>query len=152
MKMIRASASQPNLRFHCPIWALIRLGFLHSGLFCVVHVLWEISSVYAWKFWEISPTLVLVPGAYLKTKIWKQTNSSTGFKNQGAPKIYWNKHLISPWYLLKQGWIKVASAWVCCATLIQNLYLPSYLNSAHWLTQLDLIFLQGLVHICNQYL
>ena len=31
------------------------------------------------------PTLVLVPGAYSKTKIWKQTNGSTGFKNQGAP-------------------------------------------------------------------
>ena len=27
-------------------------------------------------------------GAYSKTKRWKQTNSSTGFKNQGAPKIY----------------------------------------------------------------
>jgi len=34
------------------------------------------------------PTLVLVPGAYSKTKRWKQTNSSTGFKNQGVPKIY----------------------------------------------------------------
>ena len=83
-----ASASQPNLRVHCPILALICLGFLHSGLFGVVHVLWEISSVYARKFREISPTLVLVPGAYSKTKTWKQTNSSTGFKNQGAPKIY----------------------------------------------------------------
>ena len=88
MKMIGASASQPNLRFHCPIRALIHLGFFHSGSFGVVHVLWEISSVYALKFREISLTLFLVPGAYSKTKIWKQTNSSTGFKNQGAPKIY----------------------------------------------------------------
>ena len=68
--------------------APVRLGLLHAGSFGVVHVLWEISSVYAWKFREISPTLVLVPGAYSKTKRWKQTNSSTGFKNQGAPKIY----------------------------------------------------------------
>ena len=66
------------------------LGLLRAGSFGVVHVLWEISSVYAWKFREISPTLVLVPGAYSKTKIWKQTNSSTDFKNQGAPKVYWN--------------------------------------------------------------
>ena len=88
MKMIGAGASQPNLRFHYPIRALIHLGFLHSGSFGVVHVLWEISSVYAWKFREISPTLVLVPGAYSKTKTWKQSNSSTGFKNQGAPKTY----------------------------------------------------------------
>ena len=29
------------------IRALIRLAFLHSGSFGVVHVLWEISSVYA---------------------------------------------------------------------------------------------------------
>ena len=53
----------------------------------VVYVLRVISSVYALKLREISPTLILVPGAYSKTKIWKQTNSSTGFKNQGAPKI-----------------------------------------------------------------
>ena len=70
--------------------APICLGLLHAGSFGVVHVLWEISSVYAWEFREISLTLVLVPGAYSKTKIWKQTNSSTDFKNQGAPKIYWN--------------------------------------------------------------
>ena len=47
MKMSGASASQPNLGFHWPILALIRLGLLHSGSFGVVHVLWEISSVYA---------------------------------------------------------------------------------------------------------
>ena len=40
------------------------------------------------SFERSPPTLVLVPGAYSKTKTWKQTNSSTGFKNQGAPKIY----------------------------------------------------------------
>ena len=34
------------------------------------------------------PTLVLVMGAYSKTKIWKQTNGSSGFKNKRAPKIY----------------------------------------------------------------
>ena len=68
--------------------APIRLVLLHAGSFGVVHVLWEISSVCASKFREISPTLVLIPGDYSKTKMWKQTNSSTGFKNQGAPKIY----------------------------------------------------------------
>ena len=57
--------------------APVHLGLLHAGSFSVLHVLWEIS-----------PTLVLVPGAYSKIKIWKQTNSSTDFKNQGAPKIY----------------------------------------------------------------
>ena len=88
MKMIGASASQSNLVFHCSILALIHLGLLHSSSFGVVHMLWEISSVYTRKFREISPTLVLVPGAYSKTKTWKQTNSSTGFKNTGAPKIY----------------------------------------------------------------
>ena len=123
------SASQPNLRFHCPILALICLGFLHSGSFGVVHVLWEISSVYAWKFREISPTLVLVPSAYSKTKLRKQTNGSTGFKNQGASKIYSNSNLISPWYLLKQSWTKITLTWVCCATLIQNHVLPFHLNS-----------------------
>ena len=55
--------------------APVHLGLLRAGSFGVVHMLWEISSR------EISPTLVLVPGAYSKTKIWKQTNSSTGFKN-----------------------------------------------------------------------
>ena len=131
--------------------APIRLGLLHAGSFSVMHVLWEISSVYAWKFREISPTLVLVPGAYSKTKMWKQTNSSTGLKNQGAPKMYWNYNLISPKYLLKQGWINIASAWVCHAILIQNLYLPSHLNSAQWLTHLELMnFLHRLVH--NHYL
>ena len=68
MKMIGAGASQVNLRFHCQILTLIRLGLLHSGSFGVVHVLWEISSVYASKFREISPKLVLVPGAYSKQK------------------------------------------------------------------------------------
>ena len=68
--------------------APVHLGILRAGSFGVVHVLWVISSVYAWNFREISPTLVLVLGAYSKTKIWKQTNGSTGFKNQGAPKIY----------------------------------------------------------------
>ena len=29
-----------------------------------------------------------VPGAYSEEKTWKQTNGSTDFKNQGAPKIY----------------------------------------------------------------
>ena len=61
--------------------APVRLGLLRAGSFGVVHVLWEISSVYAWKFREISPSLVLVPGAYSKTNTWKQTNSSTDFKN-----------------------------------------------------------------------
>ena len=41
------------------------------------------------------------------------------------------KILISPWHLLKQGWIKVASAWVCHAIFIQNLVLPFHLNSAN---------------------
>ena len=38
--------------------APVRLGLLHAGSFGVVHVLWEISSVYALKFREISLTLV----------------------------------------------------------------------------------------------
>jgi len=38
MKMIGAGASQPNLRFHCAILALIHLGFMHSGSFGVVHL------------------------------------------------------------------------------------------------------------------
>jgi len=70
--------------------ALVHHGLLCAGSFGVVHVLWEISNVYAWNFREISPTLVLVPGAYSEAKTWKQTNGSTDFKNQGAPKIYWN--------------------------------------------------------------
>jgi hypothetical protein len=68
--------------------APVRLGLLRAGLFGVVHVLGVISSVCASKLREISPTLMLVPSAYLKTKEWKQNNGSAGFKNQGAPKIY----------------------------------------------------------------
>ena len=83
--------------------APVRLGLLRVGSFRVVHVLGVISSVCASKLREISPTLVLVPGAYSKMKRWKQTNSSTGFKNQGALKFIETKILISPWNLLKQG-------------------------------------------------
>ena len=36
MKMIGASASQPNLVFHCQILTLIRLSLLHSDSFSVV--------------------------------------------------------------------------------------------------------------------
>ena len=40
---------------------------------------------------KISPTLVLVPGAELKTTRWKQNNGSAGFKNQGALKFIQTK-------------------------------------------------------------
>ena len=67
--------------------APVRLGLLHAGSFGVVYVLRVISSVYALKLQEISPTLILVPSAYLKTKMWKRNNGFAGFKNQGALKF-----------------------------------------------------------------
>ena len=68
------------------LWFVLAFCILVRSVLCMC--CGEISSVYAWKFWEISPTLVPVPSA--KTKGRKQTNSSTGFKNQRAPIIYLN--------------------------------------------------------------
>ena len=46
--------------------------------------LWEISNVYDNDdLWEISPTLVLVPGAVFN-EIVEAKYGSAGFKNQGA--------------------------------------------------------------------
>ena len=55
--------------------APIRLGLLLASLFGVVNVLGVISSVCASKLREISPTLMLVPGAYLKTKNGNETKA-----------------------------------------------------------------------------
>ena len=62
----------------------VHLGLLHVGSFGVAHVVWEISSRCALKFREISPTIVLVPGALFKNKNVETNNGSGGFKNQGA--------------------------------------------------------------------
>ena len=48
--------------------SFVRLNFFCVGSFGVVHVLGVFLSVYALELREISPTLVLVPGAYSKNK------------------------------------------------------------------------------------
>ena len=55
--------------------ALVRLCLLCAGSFGVVHVLGVISSVCPSKLREIFPILMLVPGAYLKTKNGNETKA-----------------------------------------------------------------------------
>ena len=144
-RMNGGSAGWPNLASTSSSWPFACWFFR-----CRARVAGDLECVCMKVLRDLPHTCSCTWCLFEKTR--KQTNSFIGFKNQGAPKIYWYYNLISPRYLLKQGWIKIASKWVCCATLIQNLVLPFHLNSAQWLTQLDLIFLQGLVHICNQHL
>jgi hypothetical protein len=58
----------PNLGFHQPTLALVRLGHFRAGSFGVVHVLMGDLKRMCIKLQEISQTLVLVPRSLFKNK------------------------------------------------------------------------------------
>ena len=68
--------------------APVHLGLLRAGSFGVVHVLWEISSVYALKFREISLTLFLVLVLIQKQKNGNKLIALPVLRTRELPKIY----------------------------------------------------------------
>ena len=93
------------------------------------------SRVYMHESFERSPPhLFLYLVLIQKQKYGNKLIALPVLRTRELLKFIETKNLISPRYLLKQGWIKIALTWVCCATLIQNLVLPFHLNSAQWLT------------------
>ena len=68
--------------------APVCLGLLLAGSFGVVHVLGVISSVCVLKLREISPTLMLIPSAYLKIKDGNETKALPVLRTRELLKFY----------------------------------------------------------------
>ena len=68
--------------------APVRLGLLHAGSLGVVHVFVGDLECICMKVSRDLPHTCSCTWCLFKTKLRKQTNGSTGFKNKGAPKIY----------------------------------------------------------------